>query len=136
MFLISQKLDKVYGTNNSYIINNGRRFKCKEVASYQKSWEFLASANRHIFRNFDPKSNYIQLDIMWYNPKFYKKNGELSKTAGDTDGVVKFIKDGICDGIGLNDAFVKKESVIQLPSDLSHHSVSVVVSIEYLSGLV
>jgi len=135
MIQLTRRLDRVYGINNSYIIRGKFRTKKKEVSDYQKEWQYLAQEHRHLFKNFNPKEKYLTIETVWYNPKFYKKDGSMSKTAGDTDGIIKFIKDGICDGLGINDAFVKKESISQLPTNEKHHAVSVLVGIENLINI-
>lgn len=119
---------EIYNTNNGYVITtigkHARRFKKPEVAKYQKEIEKLASTVKHYFDNFDSKRHYIKLNLYWYNPKFFNKDGSLNKRAGDTDGIVKFIKDGIAKGIDLDDAFFKCEQIIQLPSsDINRLSV-------------
>lgn len=131
MFLITLETDKVIGTNNGYIINTRSKFasrvKSKQARKWQEEWELCSSQFKHLFKDFDLKSNFISIDIYWYNPKFYKKDKSLSKTCGDVDGCEKFIIDGIFKGIGLDDSCLKTKTITQLPTANKLHSVSAVV---------
>jgi len=130
----------VFNTNHGYVITtigkHARRFKKPEVSKYQKEFESAARHYRKHFDFFDPKKDYIEMKIYWYNPKFFTAKKELSKTSGDTDGIVKFIKDGIANGIGINDAFFKNESIVQLPSTNKEHHLLISVSIESIHNLI
>jgi hypothetical protein len=139
MIQITHKFKKVFGTNNSYMnIKQGKmRIKKPEVWEYQKEWAHIGISIRSELKNFDPNRHYISLTVQWFNPKFFTQKGNVSLTAGDTDGVIKFIKDGLFTGIGINDVYVKRESITQLPtkSEEKSHVVSVLISIERLDLL-
>lgn len=42
------------------------------------------------------------------SPRFLKKNGEISKTAGDCDGFAKLLIDAVCESLGIDDSCVWK----------------------------
>jgi hypothetical protein len=68
---------------------------------------------------FDRRYHYIRIDWKMYRKRdvYYTKKGDLSLKAGDTDNYKKQFKDCIFEHLGINDALVKYEQIIQLPSN-------------------
>ena len=88
--------------NNGYIIKpiktrSGKiiisKSKKPSVISYANQMRHLARSKSYHFKNFDPYSHYLEMQMYWYSKKFYTKDKRLNAKSGDIDGIVKFAKD-------------------------------------------
>lgn len=136
MIQFTFKFEQVMGTNNGYIINRGFRTKSAKSNKFQSIIEKTVARNKNYFARYDPKNEYFKIELFWYNPKFYKKNNKtMSKVAGDIDGPIKFILDGVFKGIGIDDYACKSLNILQLPSNDKYHVLAINVTTEKLSNL-
>lgn len=109
-------------TYNQYYRNtkSGHRIKTGAGLAYDEELGELlkdyAAALSNFGKEIDLSKNIVRLQIQHYNPKFYvKDNSRLSKTAGDTDGIIKILQDKIFNAMGLDDYIVKSLIVDQYP---------------------
>lgn len=110
----------VVGTNNGYFIRNGFRAKANNARVFETVFEkSFANEDFHI------DGCVVHIDIKWYNPNYFTKKGTIHSRSGDIDGPLKFIIDGICKGLKIDDSLVKKLTIEQLDNTGDHHEIEV-----------
>lgn len=114
------KFKKVVGTNNGYFIRNGFRAKANNARVFETMFE-KAFANE----NFVADGCVIHLELKWYNPQYFTKKGTIHSRSGDIDGPLKFIIDGICKGLKVDDSIVKKLTIEQLDNTGDYHEFEI-----------
>jgi hypothetical protein len=125
--MVTLEFEKISGVNNGYIIRHGFRSKAQASINFQNAFKFAAIKFKKDFLDFNEKDNYIEVEMFWYNPSYFKKDGSMNKKAVDIDAPLKFILDGLCEGIGLDDSFVKQLNVKQMPSETKLHKICVMI---------
>jgi hypothetical protein len=133
---ISIKFDSITNVNNGYVINQGRRFKNNKSKTFQKTWTDAISPHKDLFKNFNYKTNYFSLTVYWHNPKFFTKDKKLSKQSGDIESFIKFLQDGVFQGIGIDDCTVKRLEIVELPAIEKSHTITINLSMENLNSLI
>lgn len=111
---------KVIGTNNGYFIRNGFRAKNQDASLFEMLFE-----RSLLNESFKLKDEYVCLSIEWLNPNYYTKKGKLHSRCGDIDGPLKFIIDGVCKGLRIDDSCIKDLKIVQLPADGEVHKITV-----------
>ena len=129
MIQIEKKFEKLPNINNSYGTNKGFRFKKPIAVKFQREWFDSFSRMRGIICDFDDSCDFLEVTIEWKNPKYFTKKGVLSKRCGDIDSFQKFLLDGVSQGIGFDDSYFKRKTVIQDPSEDEFHHIKVSISV-------
>ena len=107
---------------NQYYKNSrtGKRIKTGAGLAYDEELGLLlgyhASALKKFGREIDLSKDIVKLEIFNYKTNFFRKDGELSKTAGDWDNPVKVLQDKIFKTMEVDDYIVKIGKVVDIPS--------------------
>jgi Holliday junction resolvase RusA-like endonuclease len=99
------QLNQLYATD----FKTKRRFKTEKYTEFEQEMAYL-NKQQHlqmsvIKNNFNEKTQYIEMDYRFFYP-IKKKDGSISKTAGDTTNCFKSIEDCIFSYLKINDAYV------------------------------
>ena len=100
--------------NNMYVTSRfGHRHLSKKATDFKKlvknyvKDKFIYDSDRYA----------IETEIYFYLTKVITRNGRISKTSCDLDGIVKAVQDSVFDQIGVDDSQICKSTLYKIDSE-------------------
>lgn len=106
------------------------RVKSKKYTEFTKVIDGLMLAQKNslldLMKHFNEFEHYITCDWKFYFPIF-KKDGHISKTAGDVSNMIKPIEDLIFKKLSIDDAYIVSGSFVKIESNYLGIEVTITI---------
>lgn len=117
LYLKPLSYNKYYRSTRS-----GNRVKTGAGLAYDEQLDIVMEEYSNELKAFgcelDLSSNIVIMDIQYFNPEFFIKDGSrISKTAGDLDNMIKILQDKIFRTMEVDDSIVRNLSIHDVPSN-------------------